>query len=62
VVLAMANRLGLASSVTDGIISAVGRILIEPAGDGPRGAILRDCLQTSASINPGNSDGALFQS
>jgi putative serine protease PepD len=59
VVLAMGNPLGLASSVTDGIISALGRPLTEPAEDGQAGAILPDCIQTSAAINPGNSGGAL---
>ena len=59
VVLAMGNPLGLASSVTDGIVSAVGRTLTEPAENGGTGATLPDCIQTSAAINPGNSGGAL---
>jgi S1-C subfamily serine protease len=59
IVLAMGNPLGLASSVTDGIISAVGRTVSEAAGAGSPGATLPDVIQTSAAINPGNSGGAL---
>ena len=59
IVLAVGNPLGLASSVTDGIISAVGRTVSEPAGAGSPGATLPDVIQTSAAINPGNSGGAL---
>ena len=59
IVLAMGNPLGLASSVTDGIISAVGRTVAEPAEAGSPGATLPDVIQTSAAINPGNSGGTL---
>jgi S1-C subfamily serine protease len=59
IVLAMGNPLGLASSVTDGIISATGRTVSEPAQGGTQGATLPDVIQTSAAINPGNSGGAL---
>jgi S1-C subfamily serine protease len=59
IVLAMGNPLGLASSVTDGIISATGRTVAEPAQAGAQGATLPDVIQTSAAINPGNSGGAL---
>ena len=59
IVLAMGNPLGLASSATDGIISAVGRTVSEPAEGGSPGATLPDVIQTSAAINPGNSGGAL---
>jgi S1-C subfamily serine protease len=58
-VLAMGNPLGLASSVTDGIVSAVGRTVSEPQGGDSPGATLPDAIQTSAAINPGNSGGAL---
>jgi S1-C subfamily serine protease len=57
IVLAMGNPLGLSSSVTDGIVSAVGRTV--PEGDQGPGATLPDAIQTSAAINPGNSGGAL---
>src|SRR5262252_754341 len=59
IVLAMGNPLGLASSVTDGIISATGRTVSEPQEAGSPGATLPDVIQTSAAINPGNSGGAL---
>jgi S1-C subfamily serine protease len=59
IVLAMGNPLGLASSVTDGIISAVGRTVSEPSEGSSQGATLPDVIQTSAAINPGNSGGAL---
>jgi putative serine protease PepD len=58
-VLAMGNPLGLASTVTNGIVSAVGRTVTEPAGDGTPGTTIPNTIQTSAAINPGNSGGAL---
>ncbi|MFL5724474.1 MAG: S1C family serine protease, partial [Chloroflexota bacterium] len=54
IVMAVGNPLGLQSSVTQGIISAVGRDVAEPGG-----ATLPGTIQTSAAINPGNSGGAL---
>jgi len=54
IVLAIGNPLGLRSSVTDGMISALGRTVDEPDG-----AVLPNVIQTSAAINPGNSGGAL---
>ena len=54
IVLAMGSPLGLQSSVTDGIVSAVGRTVSEP-----NGFTLPNVIQTSAAINPGNSGGAL---
>lgn len=54
IVLAVGNPLGLQSSVTEGIVSAVGRTVSEPGG-----AALPNVIQTSAAINPGNSGGAL---
>ena len=54
IVLAIGNPLGLQSSVTDGIISALGRTVTED-----NGAALPGVIQTSAPINPGNSGGAL---
>jgi len=59
VVLAIGNPLGLSSSVTEGIVSAVGRTVSEPATRGTPGVTLPDTIQTSAAINPGNSGGAL---
>jgi S1-C subfamily serine protease len=54
IVLAAGNPLGLQSSITDGIVSAVGRNVSEG-----RGVVLPNAIQTSAPINPGNSGGAL---
>lgn len=59
VVLAVGNPLGLSSSVTEGIISATGRAVSEPATAGSPAAALPGAIQTSAPINPGNSGGAL---
>jgi S1-C subfamily serine protease len=59
IVLAMGNPLGLAASVTDGIVSATGRTISEPTAPNSPGATLPDVIQTSAAINPGNSGGAL---
>jgi S1-C subfamily serine protease len=59
VVLAAGNPLGLSSSVTEGIISATGRAVTEPASASSPGTTLPDVIQTSAPINPGNSGGAL---
>jgi S1-C subfamily serine protease len=52
--LAIGNPLGLRSSVTEGIVSAVGRSVPET-----NGVTLSSVIQTSAAINPGNSGGAL---
>jgi serine protease Do len=51
-VLAIGNPFGLGHTVTQGIVSAKGRII----GSGP----YDDFIQTDASINPGNSGGPLF--
>src|SRR5690554_2928533 len=51
-VVAIGNPFGLGQTVTSGIISALGRSGINPAG-------YEDFIQTDASINPGNSGGAL---
>jgi putative serine protease PepD len=59
VVLAVGNPLGLTSSVTEGIVSATGRAVTEPATPQSPGATLPGAIQTSAPINPGNSGGAL---
>jgi putative serine protease PepD len=59
IVLAMGNPLGLSSSVTQGIVSAVGRTVSEPRSEDSPGATIPNMVQTSAAINPGNSGGAL---
>lgn len=50
-VFAIGNPLGLSFSVTEGIISAIGR-------KGPNG--LAEYIQTDVSLNPGNSGGPLI--
>jgi putative serine protease PepD len=59
IVLAVGNPLGLSGSVTEGIVSATGRAVTEPAAAGAPGTTLPNAIQTSAPINPGNSGGAL---
>ena len=54
IVMAVGSPLGLQSSVTEGIVSALGRQVTEP-----NGIALPPLIQTSADINPGNSGGAL---
>ncbi|GCE19789.1 S1C family serine protease [Dictyobacter kobayashii] len=53
-VLAIGNPLGNTQTVTNGIISALGRNVSEG-----NGATIPNAIQTDAPINPGNSGGAL---
>ncbi len=59
-VVAIGSPLGLAGTVTSGIISALNRRVNVPSEDGSgRGIPLINAIQTDAAINPGNSGGAL---
>ena len=65
-VMAIGNPLGLSSTVTTGIISALDRPVVNSQGeDGSGGrssssAVYTNAIQIDAAINPGNSGGPLF--
>jgi len=56
-VVAIGNPFGFDHTVTQGIVSALGRNML-----GAGGVTIRDMIQTDASINPGNSGGPLLNS
>jgi putative serine protease PepD len=57
-VVVLGAPLGLSSTVTSGIVSALDRT-IEVPGDNGQTALLVSAVQTDAAINPGNSGGAM---
>jgi putative serine protease PepD len=61
IVLAMGNPLGLTGSVSQGIVSALGRTVnaTSSAGGSSSASTITDAIQTTAAINGGNSGGAL---
>jgi putative serine protease PepD len=58
-VVAIGSPLGLAGTVTSGIISALDRTVRVPGEGGTAAPPLFDAIQTDAAINPGNSGGPL---
>jgi S1-C subfamily serine protease len=60
-VIAIGSPLGLAGTVTDGIVSALDRpVRLDGSGTDTNAVI--DAIQTDAAINPGNSGGPLVDS
>lgn len=57
-VVAIGSPLGLTSTVTSGIVSALNRPVRASGGEGGQSSLI-DAVQTDAAINPGNSGGPL---
>ena len=60
-VMAVGNPLGLANTVTTGIVSAVDRP-VSASAETSSDTVVTNAIQIDAAINPGNSGGPLFDS
>lgn len=61
-VMAIGNPLGLSSTATTGIVSALNRPVVTGKGEstGGDGTVYTNAIQIDAAVNPGNSGGPLF--
>ncbi|RRD29516.1 PDZ domain-containing protein [Actinomyces bowdenii] len=61
-VMAIGNPLGLSSTATTGIVSALNRPVVTGKGQstGGDGTVYTNAIQIDAAVNPGNSGGPLF--
>jgi S1-C subfamily serine protease len=59
-VVAVGSPYGLSGTLTTGVVSAVGRTIIESSSSQSAGETIPDIIQTSTAINPGNSGGPLL--
>src|SRR5450759_1448721 len=61
-VIAIGNPFGMSSTMTSGIVSALGRTnsSLRATSEGANNYVIADIIQTDAAINPGNSGGPLL--
>ena len=59
-VVAVGSPYGLSGTLTTGVISALGRSMVEDSGTDQNDLTIADIIQTSTAINPGNSGGPLI--